>query len=341
MAISYSDDNEGTHAAGPDLDWQESVFVHWYDPTAGIGGAHRLGHEPNRDNGGRSALECFVFTTKGTRFRRVDYQLPLEEPTTPRGFRAGGSSWHVDGGSPRLEIHEPGLDANLTMENFYPLTDFFPPSGSMVEDFAKHHYETSGRITGPVTIAGTTIDVDGMCHRDHSWGTRKADTLLSHRWVSGTFGPDLSFGSIVWHAADDSLVKVGYLVRDGEVIYADDVDVIAWLEPDGLTIRGGQVTWQLPDRHSPSTAAKSTPLCPNSTTATTSTPSAQSSTADAPGPATSRSATIRAPAPAPPGLPSTLPMPTASAKPTTPHNHREGAECRRIDPGRLPAATNL
>jgi hypothetical protein len=72
-------------------------------------------------------------------------------------------------------------------------------------------------------------------------------TLKSHRWISGTFGPDLSFGSIIWHAADESLVRVGYLVRDGEIIYATDVDAVTFLEPDGLTHRGGEVRWRMPD----------------------------------------------------------------------------------------------
>jgi hypothetical protein len=65
--------------------------------------------------------------------------------------------------------------------------------------------------------------------------------------MSGTFGEDLSFGSILWHASDESLVKVGYLVRDGEVLYASDVDAVTFLEPDGLTHRGGEVRWSMPD----------------------------------------------------------------------------------------------
>jgi hypothetical protein len=244
----YGPDDEGTHVpATDDADWQESVFVHWYDSNAGIGGVTRIGHEPNRAGGGRSALHCFVATADGIRFRRNDFALQLEEATRPRSFRAGGSSWHVDSGQPTLEIHEPGLDVDLTMEHFYPLTDFFPPTGSMVEDFAKDHYETSGRIRGTARIGGRALDVDGLYHRDHSWGIRKTMTLKSHRWISGTFGPDLSFGSICWHSADDALVKVGYLVRDGELLYAQDVDVITYLDVDGLTHRGGEVAWSMPD----------------------------------------------------------------------------------------------
>lgn len=246
MSQTYHDNDEGTHQATADPDWQESVFVHWYDPAAGVGGVHRIGHEPNRD-GGRSALHGFVFSSDGVRFRRNDFELPLQPASSSRGFRAGGSSWEVADGRPRLRVDEPGLDADLVMENFYPLTDFFPSGGSMVDDFAAHHYETSGRITGSVRLDGREFQIDGLYHRDHSWGPRRTMTLKSHRWISGTFGPHLSFGSMCWHAADDTLIKIGYLVRDGEITYATAVDVITYLEPDGLTCRGGEVTWYLPD----------------------------------------------------------------------------------------------
>lgn len=80
-----------------------------------------------------------------------------------------------------------------------------------------------------------------MYHRDHSWGLGKTMTLKSHRWISGTFGPDLSFGSILWHASDESLVKVGYLVRDRQISCAAEVDAVTFLEPDGLTSRHCQL----------------------------------------------------------------------------------------------------
>ena len=247
MSKQYNEEDEGSHEpATNDPDWQESVFVHWYDREAGVGGVSRIGHEPNRPGGGRSALQCFVATVDGIRFRRNDFELPFEAASTPRGFRSGGSQWHVDGGAPRLVIDEPGVHVDLVMDNFYPLTDFFPPSSSTAQDFAKDHYETSGGIRGTARIDGRSFDVNGMYHRDHSWGVRKTMTLKSHRWISGTFGPDLSFGSILWHAADESLVKVGYLVRDGEISYAADVDALTYLEPDGLTHRGGQVRWSMP-----------------------------------------------------------------------------------------------
>lgn len=169
MPQTYQDHDEGTHPVGADPNWQESVFVHWYDVAAGVGGVHRIGHEPNRE-GGRAALHSFVFASDGVRFRRNDFELPLQPPPSSRGFHAGGSSWDVTQGRPRLTVREPGVELDLVMDNFYALTDFFPSSGSMVEDFAAHHYETSGRITGSLCLDGREVDVDGLYHRDHSWG---------------------------------------------------------------------------------------------------------------------------------------------------------------------------
>ena len=55
--------------------------------------------------------------------------------------------------------------------------------------------EASGRINGTVQIGGRHHEIDGLYHRDHSWGLRRWDTLRSHRWVAGAFGPDLAFGT--------------------------------------------------------------------------------------------------------------------------------------------------
>lgn len=240
--LQYTSDDEGNHAAGSDPWWQESVFAHWYDPAVGVGGVHRIGHEPHP---GEAALCCFVFD-RDARFRRVE-RVPLVAPATPRGFRGAGSTWDIEDGRPRLRVKEDGLELDLVMENFYDLTDFFPSGGSMVEDFAKHHYETSGRVRGTAVLQGRSYDIDGLCHRDHSWGPRRWDQLLSHRWVSGTIGPELSFGSMAWHAADNSTVAIGYVVRDGELTLASSVDVVAYMEIDALTHRGGEVTWNLTD----------------------------------------------------------------------------------------------
>ena len=48
MRQTYDISDEGSHEPGTeDAEWQESVFVHWYDRAAGVGGVSRIGHEPS------------------------------------------------------------------------------------------------------------------------------------------------------------------------------------------------------------------------------------------------------------------------------------------------------
>jgi hypothetical protein len=239
----FADEDEAPHDPGPDPAWQESVFLHWYDPKVGVGGIHRIGHEPSA---GITALWCGVVATDGTRFRRSAAVSYRAEDRLPDGFAAGPNQRLTFDPRPRLRVEEDGCELDLLVTDFYPRTDFFPKDTMVSDEFAAHHFEASGRVTGTAVLGGTTYEIDGFGHRDHSWGPRRWDTLLSHRWVSGTFGPALSFGSVVWHAVDGSLLQVGYLVRDGEVSYAD-VDVVVHMEADGLTHRGGEVTWRTAD----------------------------------------------------------------------------------------------
>ena len=41
-------EDECSHEIGPDPLWQESVVLTWWDHARGVGGFHRLGHEPGR-----------------------------------------------------------------------------------------------------------------------------------------------------------------------------------------------------------------------------------------------------------------------------------------------------
>jgi hypothetical protein len=231
--------------------WQDSAFVVFHARDAGIGGVMRIGHEPNHADG-ISALWFGLVTKDGTRFRRNTTNRLGDADRLPDGFGALDGRYRIvadpDGAGVRYRVEDDGCRADLRIADFYPRTDFFPSSaGSLVDDFASSHFESSGAITGTIELDGRTYEVDGLAHRDRSWGLRKWDTLLNHRWVPGTIGPELSFGSIAWHAVDGTIRQYGYVVRDGEVTYADEVDVVVHMEVDGFTNRGGVATLSLPD----------------------------------------------------------------------------------------------
>jgi hypothetical protein len=245
--LEHDERSEVPQAPGADEWWQDSAFVAWNAHDAGIGGVFRIGHEPNHA-GGIAALWFGLVTRDGTRYRRNTTNAlgPADRPDNAFGALEGKYRMTYDGRL-RYLVEDDDCRLELEVEDFYPRTDFFPAdAGTLVEDFASSHFEASGRITGEVVLGGVRYEVDGLCHRDRSWGVRRWDTLLNHRWVPGTFGPDLSFGSIAWHGIDGTVRQFGYVVRDGEVVHALDVDTVVHMEVDGTTYRGGQVTWTLP-----------------------------------------------------------------------------------------------
>jgi hypothetical protein len=247
--VEHPDASEGRQRPDPaEPWWQDSVFLAWHAPGAGIGGTFRIGHEPHFEEG-RAALWFGLVTQDGRRYRRNAFTTLTDADRHPDGFGALDGRYQqlfVDG-QMRYRVRDDDLELALDVDDFYARTDFFPKdAGTVSEDFASAHFECSGAISGHVRLGDRDYEVEGLCHRDHSWGARRWDMLLDHRWVPGTFGPELSFGSIAWHGVDDSVRLFGYVVRDGEVTLADEVDIAVTMEPDGITYRSGVSTWTLP-----------------------------------------------------------------------------------------------
>jgi hypothetical protein len=245
----FGDSDEMPHSPSDHPSWQESVLIHWFDRNAGIGGLQRIGHEPHR-NGGQAVLWSNVFTTDGVRYRRCHEGVPfVAGDQFPDGFGAGPTHRFWFDGNPRWSVREEDIAVELEVHNLFPVLDVIHGDmGTLSESFAANHFEAAGRILGHAEIAGRRIEIDGFCYRDHSWGVRDWSTaLLTHRWITGTFGSQLSFGLTTWHGADGKLSKFGFIVREDEVIYTEDVDVVMFMEADGITHRGGEATFRLPD----------------------------------------------------------------------------------------------
>ncbi|MCZ7528776.1 MAG: hypothetical protein M5U14_21815 [Acidimicrobiia bacterium] len=244
-AIRYPSDDDRAHRAGSDPDWQESFVLSWWDDVAGIGGFHRVAHEPNR---GLGNVLSGVVTAAGRRFRRNEESLPLREGDRHGGaFGAAGHRVRFDGGF-AFEVDEPECEMSLRFEDFYPLYNYWALTGSLSDyrDIGADHYQVAGRVVGEVRLGADTYRVDGLGHRDHSWGIRHWTALLGHRWLAGTVGPELSFSLITTQLASGVISRVGMAAIEGEVVPLSDVDVVVHLEPDGLTHRGGEGTGRLP-----------------------------------------------------------------------------------------------
>jgi hypothetical protein len=212
----FSVADEGRHPRGPDPWWQESVAFHWFDQRHGVGGMHRLGHEPGQGDGGTLAHHHGVFDVH-QRFRR-NGAAPMTGERSAEWFGDATASWSCDTAGPRFQFDTDEVSLDLRYQDLYPLTDFFPRgSASLDEEFAAHHYESSSRVVGTARVGDASYEIDGFGHRDHSWGIRRWDGALTvHRWICGVVEPDLAFGSITWLGPEGPLVSGGYVVRDGQ-----------------------------------------------------------------------------------------------------------------------------
>ncbi|WP_375476492.1 hypothetical protein [uncultured Jatrophihabitans sp.] len=232
--------------------WQESVFLTWADVDQGVYGFHRIGQEVHADDGqgGQGMVTSWngITTREGLRFRRYLFDPIRVEDRRPSGFSAGPDiAFEHDGEHTTWTIEDPDCSMSLRAADYTPRFDLFRAGGSVAENFAAGHLEVGSAITGSVRIGDRHIDVDGLAYRDHSWGKRDRSTMLSHRWVAGTVGPELTFNATAWHGTDGSLRTYGIVCREGEISYATDVDIVVYMEIDAVSHRGGVLRMTLDD----------------------------------------------------------------------------------------------
>lgn len=233
------------HAPGPTPDWQESVVLIFFDDATGVGGFLRVGTEPNLKI---SQVHFDLFTRDGLRFRHNPFDIAM----TPRdrradGFAAGSLDWTIPGGDfVRVTANERDADIDLRLYDFFPSVPWrFAGAGDM-HQLAAGHLESSGRVEGRVRIGERVFSIaNALGHRDHSWGPRDVRTMRNFRWVAGTTGPALSFSGVVVNLANGMFMKAGWVCRDGKVEHARDVDMLAHVNIDGLTTRGGHMLMTL------------------------------------------------------------------------------------------------
>jgi hypothetical protein len=231
-AIRPEDDS--AHTAPPDADefWQESWFLSWYDPARKAAGFHHFGLQRVRQ---RADLWSWIAVDGAVVGKYQNLRLPL--PADDLSDLTLGPL-HVLTKTPLRSyavsaVYDNGNRSDVVYESF---TDPFAFSlGS--DDIGKDHYESMGRVTGTVTVAGADTDVAGWAYQDHSWGPRHWGLLLTHRWLWATFGPDL-FCSAFTFTTPKGRLDFGYVYDDGEFRGITRLDTGARLADDGHSPAG-------------------------------------------------------------------------------------------------------
>lgn len=239
--IEYGPKDEVRHVPEPDELWQESVVLFWWDTARGVGGYHRIGHEPNVKTGPAVLLFNNIYTPE---YLYKDLStLPLREvDKLPNGFGGGDTCKFEYTDHAIWTVSASDLKATIHAHDMHTPVDIYPKKSDYARDFSPNHMEVASKITGEVTLKGKTYSIDGLGFRDHGWGHRDWTGIVSHRWIAMTFEDGSMALMHTFHASTNELTRFGCVIRDNQLTYAAEVDIVTYLEPDGLSHRGGKVT---------------------------------------------------------------------------------------------------
>ena len=242
--IELGPEHEGPHEIEDHEFFQESVVLVWWDMENSIGGYNRIGHQANWRDGPHINLFNNLFSP-GWIYKQTTFLPAVESDRFENGFAAGDKCrFEFKDGQAIWTIKDTDVSAQLFVKDTHTPIDAYPRGGSL-SDVAPNHMEVGGTLTGTMTIKGDNYTVNGLAFRDHGWGLRHWDAFVCHRWIAGTFGPDLTILALTFMGADNVVKELGCVIRDSKLIYAKHVDIVVYFESDGLTHRGGHLRMEL------------------------------------------------------------------------------------------------
>jgi hypothetical protein len=238
--------DEFVHPNTGEPNFNESVYLNFYDPRERLGGFVRIGNRPNE---GRAEVSICLFEPDGSVL--FAFQRPAIDAN--RAFDAGGLRFTVEEPFERLRVSWAGKACRLAdplamsdprsafaQNPFVPVelelevTGVGPVAGGErrgeearphEREFARGHYEQHHRARGTLRIDGRTTSVRGLGLRDHSWGPRSWQAPSSYRWLTANFGEDLGFAATHIASRDGSEVRGGFVHRGLDLVPVRDVEI--------------------------------------------------------------------------------------------------------------------
>lgn len=243
--IELTREDEWHHVSDGHELWQESVLLCWWDLNNKLGGVHRIGHQPFHRDGPKVHVWNNLFAPSCV-YKRTEI-LPLRaKDTFVTGFGGGDDSFKFEFTDHAIwTFQQKEVSGQLHVHDFHTPVDIYPKMGTLAEQISSGHLEVGSSVSGSLTLNGKHYNVEGMAFRDHGWGRRDWNILLTHRWIGATFGPDLSILANSTLLIGDVNYEFGCVMRDNKIIYTDKVDIVTYLEHDGLTHRGGHLHMEL------------------------------------------------------------------------------------------------
>ena len=243
--IELKREDEWHHEQDGHEAWQESVVLCWWDLKNKIGGYHRIGHQPLSKDGPQVHFTNNFFAPDCV-YKRCEI-LPLRaKDHFATGYGCGDDTCSFEFTDHAIwTFKQKEASGQLHVHDFHTPVDIYPKKGQLAEQITAGHMEVGSKVSGEISINGKHYQVDGLAFRDHGWGKRLWNVFVTHRWVAGTFGPDLTVLAMSVIGSDNSEAAFGCVIRDNKLTYSFDVDILTYMEHDGLTHRGGHIRMKL------------------------------------------------------------------------------------------------
>ncbi|WP_380878042.1 hypothetical protein ACFB49_15290 [Sphingomonas sp. DBB INV C78] len=240
--------DEYPHPAGPERNFNESVYVNAFDDGTGVGGWMRLG---NRVNEGRAELSVCLYLPDG----RIAVRFSRPRIDTNDAFDAGGLRFDVIHPMRRLNAayegdvfivtnpddlrHPETLFAQaprLSCKVEWRLDTISPQHGGEPvrhdvqtmygRDFSLGHFNQHIHASGHITIGDEHFPISGHGWRDHSWGPRWWTNIIWYRLFLAAFPDGRGFMIHRIAGEDGRTRRSGVLLIDGHYHEITDFDAI-------------------------------------------------------------------------------------------------------------------
>jgi len=237
----YPAKDESPHSPGKEELWQESWVLYMWDTKNKVYSFFRLSQVPNR-NGGETVVWLNIWTPDYM-YKHTDDEIPLiTRDITDNALVSGeGLCRYEYNGDHLWQINDQDVKVNLVMKDDHPgLGSIQKGSGVLISEVAGNHAESTGRVTGTITVRDKEYIIDGVGWRDHSWGKRDWLSIRAHRGIIALFDEFNFFGTSLV-GTDGKLSKNGMIIRESTVQFTDRFEVIVHMAEDGISNCGGRV----------------------------------------------------------------------------------------------------
>lgn len=246
-------EDEHTHRAGPEVNFNESVYTNGFDTKTRVGGWMRLG---NRVNEGYAELSVCLYLPDG----RIACQF-LRPPIAHNDrFDAGGLSYSVIEPFRKVSMAYEGEllivddpEALRDPQKLFATGERLPgyagwtheaespvhggePTNEAIQtmygrDFSLGHFNQHGRVRGEIRVGDESWMIDGHGWRDHSWGPRYWQAIYYYRLFIANFANGDGFMLLKITDRSGYSRRLGVLLVDGRYEEITDMDIATdWTE---------------------------------------------------------------------------------------------------------------